>query len=53
MEKLQELDATNRDKRVNELQLAEAKAENEMLYKSEERVKRLLEDADELRSQLR
>lgn len=53
VEKLQELDATNRDKRINELQLAEAKAENEMLYKSEERVKRLLEDADELRSQLR
>jgi gamma-glutamyl:cysteine ligase YbdK (ATP-grasp superfamily) len=46
-------DQALRDRRSLEHNLEEVRAENEMLYKSEERVRRLLEETSELKAQLR
>ena len=51
VEKQRELDASNRERRIMEARVADVRAENEMLYASEERVKRLMEEIEQLKGQ--
>jgi hypothetical protein len=47
------VDAANTGRKLAETQVADVKKENEMLYNSEQRVTRLIEEANEVRAQLR
>ena len=49
VERQRELDASNRERRIMEARVADVRAENEMLYASEERVKRLMEEIEQLK----
>ena len=53
VEKQRELDQSQREKKIMEAQVADVRAENEVLYASEDRVKRLMEDIESMKAQMR
>lgn len=53
VEKQRQMDQALMDKKLAEQRAADVAKENEMLFQSEERVKRLLNEGNELRAELR